>query len=105
MKCLIHTDFSTLVFGFSCLVFKKEKTEMGRSKGTEGTHQYKKELKRLRESTLKRKVTSIMIVIETNELHREVQTEMSVYLEFNNTGCINRQQTYNRGKEIVSCNI
>lgn len=41
MKCLIHTDFSTLVFGFSCLVFKKEKTEMGRSKGTEGTHQYK----------------------------------------------------------------
>lgn len=25
---------------------------------------------------------------------------MSVYLEFNNTGCINRQQMYNRGKEI-----
>lgn len=29
---------------------------------------------------------------------REHQREMSVYLDFNNTGCINRQQMYNREK-------
>lgn len=59
MKQLVHSAFSPLVLGFSCLVFKKEQTEIGRSKGTEGVHQYKKEQKRVYSE--KEGVTSIMI--------------------------------------------
>lgn len=58
MECEVSHPLS-----FHCLVFKKEKTEMQRSKGSERTHQYKKELKKLGESSLKR-VLSVMTDLE-----------------------------------------